>query len=276
MVLDLEALWDFSRPDVSEQRFLDALADASEDEALILQTQIARTYGLRGEFDTARQVLEAVEAKVAQASAEARVRYHLELGRSHASATHKSSDRSAARDETARRHYLLAAELAESAGLDGLAIDALHMMSFVETEPSDQLDWNERALTLLARSDQPAAKRWEASLLHNVGYAKHLAGDLDGALDAFQLARAARERADQTEAMHVADWMIAWTLRAKGVFAEALAIQLRLEQAWDELGRPDPYVYEELVHLLSALGRTEDSERYAAKLKAARPGSVAP
>ena len=46
MALDLNALWDFGRPEVSEQRFRDALQSATGDQALILRTQIARTYGL--------------------------------------------------------------------------------------------------------------------------------------------------------------------------------------------------------------------------------------
>lgn len=272
MALDLESLWDFGRPEESERRLREALADASDDDALILQTQIARTHGLRRAFDTAREVLRSVEPRLLEASGEARVRYHLELGRSHASATHASSDRTPSGDETARRSYLLAAELAEREGLDGLTIDALHMLAFVDSEPSDQLRWHERALAVLERSEQPAAKRWEASLLHNLGYARRLSGDLDGALLAFRRARAARERAGQTEALHVADWMIAWTLRAQGALQEALVIQQRLEKAWDELGRPDAHVFEELAHLYDALGRSEDAARYATKLAAVRSG----
>ncbi len=47
MAIDLTPLWDFSQPDVSEQRFRAALRTASADDALVLQTQIARSYGLR-------------------------------------------------------------------------------------------------------------------------------------------------------------------------------------------------------------------------------------
>ncbi len=45
MAGDLSHLWDFTQPELSEQRFREALATANPDEALILQTQIARTYG---------------------------------------------------------------------------------------------------------------------------------------------------------------------------------------------------------------------------------------
>lgn len=51
MTFDLSMLWDFSQPDVSEQRFRAALASSTGDDALnSLQTQIARTCGLRGDF----------------------------------------------------------------------------------------------------------------------------------------------------------------------------------------------------------------------------------
>jgi hypothetical protein len=54
MAIDLEPLWDFKRPELSEQRFKAALEKASGDDTLILQTQIARTHGLRKNFDAAR------------------------------------------------------------------------------------------------------------------------------------------------------------------------------------------------------------------------------
>ena len=59
--LDLDALWDFRDPARSEQRFQDALAKADGDDALILRTQIARTHGLRRDFDRARTVLREIE-----------------------------------------------------------------------------------------------------------------------------------------------------------------------------------------------------------------------
>ena len=81
MAIDLASLWDFDDPVLSEQRFRGALATASGDDALILQSQIARTHGLRGDFASARQILRSIEPQVAAAGAEARVRFALELGR---------------------------------------------------------------------------------------------------------------------------------------------------------------------------------------------------
>ncbi len=42
MTIDISALWDYSKPELSEQRFLSLLATASEEDTLILKMQIAR------------------------------------------------------------------------------------------------------------------------------------------------------------------------------------------------------------------------------------------
>ena len=64
MALDVAPLWNYSDPAGSEQRFRQALAGASSDDALELQTQIARTYGLRRRFAEARQILAGIEAAI--------------------------------------------------------------------------------------------------------------------------------------------------------------------------------------------------------------------
>ena len=80
MTIDVSTLWDFHKPEISEERFLSALATASADDALILQTQIARTYGLRRNFSQAQQILAEIEPHIENASNEAKVYYYLELG----------------------------------------------------------------------------------------------------------------------------------------------------------------------------------------------------
>jgi hypothetical protein len=81
-------MWDFKHPEVSEQRFRSALQGCGGDDALILQTQLARTFGIRKDFATARALLKNIEPSLATAWRRARVRYQLELGRTYASATH--------------------------------------------------------------------------------------------------------------------------------------------------------------------------------------------
>lgn len=270
MALDLDALWDFGRPALSEERFLAAMATASADEQLVLWTQVARTHGMRGDLAKAREILARVEAEQAAASAEVQVRYALELGRTYASATHPKALLTPEHLATARRLYLRAHELAEKARMDNLAIDALHMMPFVDTDPEQQLEWNRKALAVLERSDQADAKDWEGSLRNNVGYALRLKGDFDGALAQFRLSRAAHERAGRERSVRIADWMIARTYRAQKRYPEALALQLQLEQAWAKAGQPDPYVFEELELLYRAIGDTARADEYGEKLRAAQ------
>lgn len=269
--LDLDALWDFGQPALSEQRFRDALAGASPDEQLILRTQIARTLGLRKDFEGARRELAAIEAPVAGASAEVQVRHALELGRSHASAAHDDAAIAPEHREAARRSFQRAAEIAQRARLDALAIDALHMMVFVDTAPAQQVQWNRRALAVMEASDQPRARRWEGALRNNLGYSLRLLGEYDAAIEQFRLSRAAYERAGRAGAVRVADWMIARVLREQGRLQQALAMQLELEKAWDAAGAPDPEVFEELVHLYRALGDADRAAHYTARLEAARP-----
>jgi tetratricopeptide (TPR) repeat protein len=268
VALDLSALWDFNNPDLSEQRFLDALSSASPDEALILKTQIARSHGLRGGFARALQILAELEPQMEDASVPARVRYGLELGRCYCSATHPPESQTAESKERARSAFTQAYELAKAAGLDDLAIDALHMMTFVDTSPAEQLDWNRKALALMESSSQPAARKWEGSLHNNTGYSLYLLGRYEEALREFQLALVACERDGKPQDIRIAHWMIAWTLRALGRLDEAVAIQLRLERECDDAGEPDPYVFEELELLYHALNNLEKAEFYSQRRKA--------
>ncbi|MBB4012614.1 hypothetical protein [Niveibacterium umoris] len=269
MALDVSALWDFGKPELSEQRFRAALANASADEALILQTQIARSYGIRKDFVRAREILATIADAAKRASPEVRVRYALELGRTWASATHPPESQTPETRETARRLYTEAFETARDAHLDDLAIDALHMMAFVDTAPDAQLTWDLKAVAYMDASPQAEAKRWEGSLRNNVGYALHLQGRYDEAMTQFQLALAARERDGKAENIRIAWWMIAWTLRAQQHIDQALAIQLRLERECAAAGEPDPYVFEELELLYRAKGDEARAAAYAAKRKAA-------
>jgi tetratricopeptide (TPR) repeat protein len=266
--IDIDPLWDFARPDISEQRFRAALENAAGDDALILRTQIARTYSLRKDFDGARRLLGEIEATMRTAGPEARVRFHLELGRTFASAAHPADRLTAEATIQARRAYSHALELARAAQLDGLAIDAIHMFAFVDKAPADQLKWGQAALSVALSSQQPEARRWEASIRNNVGHALHQLGRYDEALNQFQLALAIRERGTNPRATHVARWMVAWTLRSLSRVDEALQIQLALEKQADAAGKPDPYVFEELEALYRVKGDLAKAHDYAERKNA--------
>ena len=263
MTLNILELWDFNDPTESENRFRSALETASPKESLILKTQIARTYGLRRNFDKANQILAEIEPQINDANIEVKVRYWLELGRTLSSATHSDESQTQDAKERARSAYMRSFELAKEGQLDHLAIDALHMMAFIETKPEDQLEWDQKAFKYMQASSQEEAKKWEASLQNNIGYALHSLGRYDEALTAFRAALALREKEGKADLIRVAHWMIAWTLRSMGQLEDALKIQLRLETECDEAGEPDPYVFEELEHIYTALNDSDKAAHYA-------------
>jgi tetratricopeptide (TPR) repeat protein len=270
MNLDILSLWNFNDPALSEARFREVLGSASLEDALILQTQIARTFGLRGDFTRAQEILAAIEAKVRGSSPAVQARYWLELGRTYSSATHSPDTQTEDAKVQARKAYLEAEALAKAAGIDDLAVDALHMLAFVDPKPEEQLAWDLRALEVVENSSQEAARKWEGSIRNNVGYALHQLGRYDEALQQFQMALAVRERTGNAQSVRIAYWMIAWTYRTMNRLNEALEIQLRLEKECETAGDPDPYVFEELEYIYRAIGNTDQAGLYAALLEKTR------
>lgn len=260
--VDLAALWDFSRPELSEQRFRQALETARGDDALVLQTQIARSFGLRKDFAAARRQLAAIEAAVKTAGPEARVRWALESGRSWASATHAPDSLTPEARQQARAHFTQALDLAREAKLDALAIDAVHMFAFVDTKPQQQLEWAQQALAISLASSQPSAQRWEASIRSNLGLALHGLGRYPEALAQFEQAQALREKGGNAASVRVAKWRVAWTLRALRRGLEALKMQLQLEAEAEAAGAPDRYVFEELALLYREQGDAAKAAHY--------------
>ena len=255
--MDVSPYWNFNEPAASEAAFRQALgAGAVGDDALMLQTQIARTYGLRSRFDAAHALLDRIEPQLATAGAEPRVRYLLERGR-----TFRSSKAA----ERARPLFVEAAERARAAGLEALEVDALHMVALVEKEPEAQMQWNRQALALARSSADPNARNWDASLANNIGMTLHDAGRYDEALASFRDALAARERIGKPDLIRVARWMIAWTLRSLHRHDEALAILRRLEAENLGTGDPDGHVFEEIAENLLATQTADAAGPYFAK-----------
>ena len=149
-----------------------------------------------------------------------------------------------------------------------MAVDALHMLAFVDSEPADQLKWGQEALAIAQASSQPAAKKWEASHRNNIGYALYQLGRYDEALDQFKQAVVLREKGEDVQARRIAHWMVGWSLRAMNRTDEALEIQLRLERERETAGAPSRYVFEELELLYRTKGDRERADHYAELKKA--------
>ena len=255
----LDDLWDYNDPVGSETRFRSAIEAAAAggdpiaaDEA---RTQLARALGLQGRFEDAHDALDRIEADH-PAGGRVRVRLLLERGR-----LWRSSDSTA----SAVVPFEEAWELARALGEDGLAVDAAHMLALVAAPPGEPT-WHERALGLAEASPEPAARRWRGSLWNNIGWARFDAGDLDGALAAFETALAARREQGGPREVRVAEWCLARCVRALHRSAEALAIHERLAAEAAAAGEPESgFTAEEIGECLLDLGRSEEARPYLAR-----------
>jgi tetratricopeptide (TPR) repeat protein len=239
-VTSVDDLWDFDDPAASERRFR-AAAESGELPSAVALTQVARALGLQERYDEGHSVLDDV-ADSSHESPEAFVRTALERGR---------LLRSAGERARARPCFEQAASKAGRARLDGLHVDALHMLA-MDLEPEQSVAAHLEALAL-ARAGGEDARRWEASLLNNLGMAHHDAGDLQAALQVFEEAVAVCEKEGDAGRTRVARWMVGRTLRLLGRTDEAVSVQRQLKAELDAADEQDPYVDEELA-LLSGGG----------------------
>lgn len=234
-MIDPRPLWDFDDPAGSGERFLEAAEGAGEPDRTSWMTQYVRALGLQERYDEATKVLDQLSSDAPEAA----TYLALERGR---------VLRSSGRVEESREHFESAAALAESAGLEALHVDALHMTALA-APPEEQLALHEAALAAARAATDQRARDWDASLLNNLGMSYADAGDFEAALTAFEAAQAARERIGDPATIRVARWMVAWTYRNLGRRDEALEIQRALKQELEEAGASDRYVDEELALL---------------------------
>jgi tetratricopeptide (TPR) repeat protein len=202
-------------------------------------TQVARALGLQGRFLEASELL----ISCPTGSPELEVRVALEMGR---------VANSSGNTEGARDLFEVAFANATRAGLENLAIDALHMVAIV-APAAEQEVLNRRALDLAAGASDPRARDWRASLLNNLGWAVFERGDYLDALAIFEDALAARIEQGKVVETQIARWSVARVLRALGRLDEALVIQQALAAEHAAAGTSDPYVSEELAALAAAL-----------------------
>lgn len=286
-------MWDYNDPGASETRLQEALSAAQtagdRGYSIELMTQVARAQGLQRRFDDAQATLDKAETNLSSICADdrsgprprpaaddprpregigrpdvpsapgndfaaARIRLLLERGRVLNSSGHPAD---------AQPLFEQAWERARRAGIDGLAVDAAHMVAIVD--PEHALAWNEKALALAESSDEPDARRWKGSLHNNIGWTYHERGVYETALGHFQAALACRIEEGKPEEIGIARWCIARCLRSLGRVDEALTMQRELEREHAAAGRPDGYVSEEIAECLLATGKPDEARPYFRK-----------
>ncbi len=253
----IHSLWDFNDKPESERRFREALKTAGGEDALEIETQIARTFSLRRDFTTAHAMLDDIQQRMGTAPRPAlRVRYLLERGRSF---------NSAGQFEAAKPMFQEAYDLALThPPLIGLAIDAAHMFGFSK-DKDEAFRWTALGMKLALSSDDPAAVGWRPGLANNLGSTERERGNLDAAMKHFRIALAEHQARGKPPQIFIAHWQVANVLRLQSKIDESLAIQQRLETEMLAKNAPDAYVYDELAELHFAKGDRAKAKIYAEK-----------
>lgn len=241
---EINDLWDFDQPEESERRFREAAASTDDlgwrNEVL---TQVARALGLQRRFDEGHAILDRVESE-GSLTDRAVTRLHLERGRLLRSSGHQDASAPLFRE---------AFDRATASQDDDLAVDAAHMLGIV-SDPDGQIEWNRRAIEIAAQSSDPRAQQWAPSLLNNLGWTYHDMGSFDEAYELFTTALALREARGEPNAIRIAKYAVARTLRSMQRYQEALDL---LSEAREQSPVEDGYLSEEFAENLIALGRND-------------------
>ena len=251
--IDIDSLWEYSDPALSEKRFRETLFTARGDLRLELLTQIARTFSLRGRFNEAHATLDDVEKQLSGAGSRPRLCYLLERGRTFNSSGQKDKGRAL---------FLQAWQEAQAAHEEGLAVDAAHMLAIAYSGTREAVDWTQRGLELGRASQDPKAAALIPALLNNGAWDLHDMGRFAEALAMFKQAQAAWEARGKPQQIRVAKWSVGRCLRSMRRYGEALAIQRALESEYAAAGKTDGFVFEEIAENLTALGKMDQARPY--------------
>jgi tetratricopeptide (TPR) repeat protein len=254
--MDIESFWEYNDPSASEERFRTALEAASGDERLELLTQIARTYSLSGKSEEAHGLLDEIEPELTSAGYPPKVRYELERGRAF---------NSTGVIEKAQAHFQAAWEIGQTAGLEGLAVDAAHMLAITYSGQPEALDWANRGLAIARVSGEPKARALIPAMLNNAAWDLHDQGRFQEALLLFEEALTEWTSTGKDPQIKIARWSVARCLRSLGQLEQALSIQLELESAHPLTGISSGFVNEEIGENLWALGRHDLAKTYFRK-----------
>ncbi len=243
----IQATWNFRDPAASEQAFVEMQKELSVDhiDYWLVQTQVARTYSLRRQFDSAHAMLDDVQQQLTNHGPALTVRYCLERGRSF---------NSSGKPQEACPLFEQALQVAQENNLEGLAIDAAHMLG-IAAAPSDRLQWNLKTIAMIESSELQTVKGWLPSLYNNTGWTYFDEQKLDLALAMFDKSLAWHSERNTGEGHRIAIWCVARCLREMGQHKEALEMQLDiLARAEAEQADPSGYTHEELAELYDGFG----------------------
>jgi tetratricopeptide (TPR) repeat protein len=136
------------------------------------------------------------------------------------------------------------------------------MIAIAEADSNKQMEWNQKALALAEKSQDPKANGWLGPLYNNMAWTYHGSEKFEEALALFKKGQTFRESKGDASATRIAKWSVARTLRSLKRYDEALAIQSALKSEFEALGEKDPYVFEELGELSLLLAKIDDAKEF--------------
>jgi len=188
------------------------------------------------------------------------VRLHLERGR----ALNSAGDRVRGRACFQRSWDLASA----SPSLEGLAVDAAHMMAISHGGSELAIEWNQRGIDRARASKHAKARALLPAMSNNLAWDLHELGRFGEALEAFEAALAAwRERGREPQ-VRIARWSVARCLRSLERHERAIEILRALESEIAASGGSDGFIFEELAENLAALGRIDEARPMYARAAA--------
>ncbi len=256
-----DTLWNYDDPAGTESKFRELFPKAQEsgDSSYLaeLWTQIARAQGLQQRFADANKSLDQADALIKPDMKTARVRSQLERGR---------VLNSSGKKEESVPLFKEAFRLAQEAGLEFYAIDAVHMLG-IATKAEESLRWNEEAIRLSEAAKDPRARRWLGPLYNNTGWTYFDMHRYDDALKMFQKDLAFRSQGGGSKVeIGIARWSAAKVLRHLGRVDEALTTQMELLQLPElQGGDNEGYTQEEIAECLLLLGRQAEAAPHFAR-----------
>ena len=251
--MDFHSVWNFDDLSATRKALEALLAEAErsgpDDRACIL-TQLARLDGLEKALgDADSRLAEAQELAAGNAEVDARIA--LEAGR-------------LARDQgdivRSGTLFQSALDIASQAGLDDLALDALHMLAIIA--PADQAMTLAAQAEALVKAGDPGLKRWLGPILNNLGWTLFEDGRFLEAAACFRRDTDLRTEQGAEQARQIAAWNTAMALRQGGRFEEALPI---LESLVEEGGSRLTFAYVQLAELWDARDDAARTADYAIK-----------
>jgi len=284
-VEDIDAAWKLGALDSIEKQ-LELLVGKSlkqSDKSVHIQalSQMALVSALQKKFTLAHEILDKAQDQVNPNDDLATVRLLLERGRVfqqqvYAGLQSKQVEEVEAYNAQARSYFKLAYQLSAQCGFDRFSIDAAHMIAIMQPGIEDKIQWNQRAIDIIEKTEESVARSWGGSLYNNLGQNYFDNGQYEKSLEAYQKSLECRQDQQDVSNSLFAKWTVARSLRMLDRCDEALVMQLELEQVYgdasdsDYLGmNPDifiltrGFVFQELAEIYKVLGDVEKTRHYA-------------